>query len=344
MTSQLRESIKSLGLNALSTLGAMRLGEYISRRKLLVLTYHRVISRSDWPHAGHPPNTLFDDEFDAQMAFVAQRFNVLGCRQLRSVVEKRATTPNYSIVITFDDGYENNFTHALPILQRHGLNAVFFVTSNLVGSGEGAFWFDRLDHVLESVAWTEVRDVIKELNGKLGNCRTTREMRGEFKRLSHSRQSQILERLETQYHLGNCVDDNPALYRSMTWSQVRGLAQAGMTIGSHTANHQILSAVDPDAALAELVESRRKIEAEVGEPCWCFGYPNGQRQDFRESDEKAVAQAGYLCAFTQIPGGVAKATPRYALPRIPIPDVGDLTVFRSYVSGLNRSLAAVLGR
>lgn len=343
MTFQLRESIKTFGLNALSTLGAMRLGEYISRRKLLALTYHRVISRSDWPHAGHPPNALFDDEFDAQMAFVARRFNALGGQQLRSVIEG-ARPPNYSVVITFDDGYENNFTHALPILQRHGLHAVFFVTSNLVGSDEGAFWFDRLDHVLKAATWIQVREAIKELDGELGNCQTAREMRGEFKRLSHARQSQVLERLESKFHVLNCVDDNPALYRSMTWYQVRALAQAGMTIGSHTVNHQILSAVDPDAALAELVESRRKIEAEVGEACWCFGYPNGQRQDFRESDEKAVAQAGYLCAFTQIPGGIERETPRYALPRIPIPDVGDLTVFRSYVSGLNRSLAAVLGR
>jgi hypothetical protein len=84
--------------------------------------------------------------------------------------------------------------------------------------------------------------------------------------------------------------------------------------------------------------SRRKIEEEIGKSCWLFGYPNGQRQDFRPEDEASVREAGYRCAFTQIPGAIGQHADPFRLPRIPVPDTGDIRIFRSHVSGLQRFL------
>jgi len=119
----------------------------------------------------------------------------------------------------------------------------------------------------------------------------------------------------------------------MSWDQVRSLAAAGMTIGSHTANHQILAAVSPAEANAELLLSRKRIEQETGQACWCFAYPNGELRDFRPSDERAARDAGYSCAFTQVEGVISNHSPRYALPRVPVPSTGDLKLFEAYVSG-----------
>lgn len=340
MNPELRDFAKKVILSALSASGAIRFGEFLSRDRVLALTYHRVVPRAAWTGAGRPVNTLFTDEFEAQMEFLSRRFHVLDRNELRAVVANERRAPRYSAVITFDDGYENNFTHALPILQRFGLHAVFFVTSNLIGDSRAVFWFDRLDQVLAAAPYDDVQSMLGQLDPSL-LASNKAALRSKFKRLTSSRQGELLTALETHFRIPNCAEANPDLYRSMTWDHVRALATAGMTVGSHTRNHQILSAVEPALASEEVRLSREKIESEIGEECLCFGYPNGQSSDFRKSDEQAIKEAGYLCAFTQVPGSIDSQSNRYALPRIPIPDVGDLTIFRTYVSGLHLRLAGM---
>lgn len=120
------------------------------------------------------------------------------------------------------------------------------------------------------------------------------------------------------------------------------MASAGMTIGSHGGNHQILSVTSATDAECEIVSSRALIEREIRKPCWCFAYPNGSRSDFRRSDEVAISNAGYVCAFTQIPGVIDRRTQRFALPRIPIPDIGDQNIFTLHASGARQMIASAL--
>jgi peptidoglycan/xylan/chitin deacetylase (PgdA/CDA1 family) len=341
MNLRLRDLAKEVSLVALSATGIIRFSEFLARDTLRAVTYHRVIPRSKWNGAEHPANTLFADEFEAQMAYVAKRFHVLDRDELRAALAGTKKPKANSLVITFDDGYANNFSHALPVLQRYGLHAVFFVTANLIGDPGAAFWFDRLDRVLGAVDFERVRVALHGMG--VDSFATKAALRRHFKRMPNSRQNDLLNALESQFAVGNCAVANPDLYSAMSWDEVRSLARAGMTIGSHTLNHQILSAVDPEQALHELRASREQIEREVGEECWCFGYPNGQLTDFRESDKDAVKTAGYACAFTQCPGSIDASSDRYSLPRIPIPDIGDVAIFRTHVSGLQRAIAALRG-
>jgi peptidoglycan/xylan/chitin deacetylase (PgdA/CDA1 family) len=121
------------------------------------------------------------------------------------------------------------------------------------------------------------------------------------------------------------------------------MAAQGMTIGSHTASHQILAAASPDDVRYELRLSRQHIEDEIGQPCWGFCYPNGTAADFRASDKAAVRAAGYTCAFTQIPGLITRGTDVYALPRMAVPNVGDMRVFRSRLTGVHYALQTAFG-
>jgi peptidoglycan/xylan/chitin deacetylase (PgdA/CDA1 family) len=332
LISDARRAIKRLGLFALSTSGANRLTRYALRQNLLALTYHRVVPRDCCVGAERPPDSIFADEFEKQIAFVARHFNVIGGNQLRAIVEGTAAIPRYSVVITFDDGYENNSSVALPILQRYGLTAVFFVTTNHIGRAGQFLWFVRLDKLLSIAGSKLLLQRLRELDSSAASVRHT-EIRRYFKRLSSSRQSEILEHLEQRIGQVEASVADRVVNGMMNWDQVRGLASAGMTVGSHTANHQILAAVSPSDATVELACSRKRIEQETAERCWCFAYPNGQREDFRPSDEVAARDAGYSCAFTQVEGTISDSTPRYALPRIPIPGTADLKLFEAYVFG-----------
>lgn len=331
---------KKIVLSLLAMSGALRLAEKLSSRSVVVLTYHRVIPRNGWTDGRRPPNTLFTDEFDAHIAFVSRRFYVPGGDELRAFLAGDAALPRYSVAVSFDDGYENNFLHALPVLQHHGLHAMFFVTTGLIGTSGRMFWFDRLGRLLSAVPRAKVLERLRRLDPAVPDAPGTRPQRW-FKMLPHARQSELLDALEQEFGDVGLPQADRTVYGLMSWDQVRSLTAAGMTVGSHTANHQILVAVAPDAAREEMLSSRLRIEQETGRPCWCFAYPNGEREDFRFEDERSAADAGYLCAFTQIPGTVHCRAPRYALPRIPVPDTGDISIFRSHLSGVQRAFRHV---
>jgi peptidoglycan/xylan/chitin deacetylase (PgdA/CDA1 family) len=326
---------KDFTLTLLSRSGAFRLGDSLSSRRLRVLTYHRVIPREHVADKCRASNTVYTDEFDEQMAFVNRHYRVLDRDELRACLNGDTPIPRHAMAITFDDGYENNFAHALPVLRRHGLHAAFFVTTGLIGRTDRLFWFDRLDRLLAAVSPDAVLARIVERDGSIRFVSGTRPG-AYFKTLSSVRQAEILDDLERHFASAGLRDTARPLYRTMTWEQVRALVAAGMTVGSHSASHQILSAVPPEEAVRELRSSRAKIERETGGSCWCFAYPNGERNDFRPSDERAVADAGYTCAFTQMPGSIGPRSPRFALSRIPVPDTGDMRIFLLHVCGVQR--------
>ena len=189
------------------------------------------------------------------------------------------------------------------------------------------FWFDRLDWLLSRVSTEDVTGELRKLDPSLHALSDTH-IRLYFKTLPGSQQTEILGRLEQQFGNAEIASENGTIFDSMSWDEVRSMASAGMTIGSHTVSHQILSAVGSAQVYTEVFSSRQRIQDETGQECWCFSYPNGERWDFRPLDEQTILRAGYLCAFTLIPGAISSLTSRYALPRIHIGETGDIRIHR----------------
>ncbi|MGD0400719.1 MAG: polysaccharide deacetylase family protein [Syntrophobacteraceae bacterium] len=323
---------RRLTLSLPSVTDVLRIGKYFPRRNLIVLTYHRIVPREQCPDGLRPENTLFVDEFEMQMAFVSRRYKVLTGEQVRAIITGAATIPRYSLAISFDDGYENNYLHAFPVLQRYGLKAIFFVTTGRLDREARHFWWDRLDWLHSRVSTEDIAGELRRLDPYLHVLNDTH-IRLYFKTLPGSRQTEILDRLEQRFGTAEISSENRIIFDSMSWDQVRSMASAGMTIGSHTVSHQILSAAGSAQVYTEVFSSRQRIQEETGQECWCFCYPNGERWDFRPSDEHAVLRAGYLCAFALIPGAISNHTSRYALPRIPIMETGDIRILQKKAFG-----------
>lgn len=334
---------KQLALFLLSLAGAFRLGRRWSRRRLVVLTYHRVLP-DGWQDSGSRPlDSLFKWEFEWQIAHVVHHYHVATGEEVRAFLAGGSSLPPYSVFITFDDGFENNYSEAFPILQRYGISAAFFLTTGLIGQSEAALWFDRLDTVLSSTPWADVcrwlvhHDVPPAIQDP-------RQLRLWIKKLSQPHRDHILNELEKDLGSIGLDEEKGLAFKLMTWDQVREMAAQGMTIGSHTVSHQILSSATSEEVQNELVTSRKRVEEETERPCWCFAYPNGTAADFRLSDKEAVRATGYECAFTQVSGFVNTETDRYALPRISMSDSSDNGIFLSRLTGVHHTLQAVRSR
>lgn len=329
---------KSLALSLLSLAGAFHFGRWQLRRQLVVLTYHRVLSNHQRTSRSRLPDSLFSCEFEWQISHIVRHYHVATGEEVLAFLTGKSTLPPYSVFITFDDGFENNYTEAFPILQRYGVSAAFFLTTGLIGQTGSMLWFDRLDAILSTTHWADIsywlisRNIPYDIQDKL-------QLRRWLKSLSQIDRDQIITRLGADLGLTSCLNTSEgSAYKLMTWDQARRMAAQGMTIGSHTVSHQILSSANHEEVQNEIVISRKKIEKEIGQQCWCFSYPNGTDADFRLSDKEAVQSAGYACAFTQISGFVNKDADCCALPRISMSESFDNQIFLSRLTGIHHKL------
>jgi O-antigen/teichoic acid export membrane protein/peptidoglycan/xylan/chitin deacetylase (PgdA/CDA1 family) len=275
---------------------------------LRVLAYHRILPELDETSFEFDAELVSarQAEFDWQMAYVARRFQPVSCEQVAAAINTGAPLPKRAVMITFDDGFRDNYEVAFPILRRHGLPGLFFLTSGYIGTHE-IFWFDWLVHVLLRTSASSIHLDSLNLKIDLGSTAARRrlaaiELLRALKIAPEATRSVALQQLRE----AAAVDIAPTtreMSSCMTWNQVREMANAGMEFGSHTVSHPILSAInDPQHLRFELDESKLTIEREIGRPVLSLAYPVGGRNAVSEQVVAAVRESGYQFAFTYEPG------------------------------------------
>jgi peptidoglycan/xylan/chitin deacetylase (PgdA/CDA1 family) len=265
-------------------------------RGLLALTYHRIGTPGDAPLDRAMWDATLED-FDAQIAFLARNFDVVGPGDVGPRPAGR------HVLITFDDGYRDNYTHALPILRAHAATATFFLTTGFLDRPRLSWW--------DEVAW-----MVRTSGGDGAEIPPLLDC---VKALPGAQREDWLERLGASTGAGR-APAAAAAEQWMTWRMARELLAAGMTVGGHTVSHPILARLDVDAQRAEVFACRSRLEAELGVAMRWFSYPNGDRGSFDARTRAIVAEAGVELAFAFHAGFVRRsdAWDPYALPRIAV--------------------------
>ena len=215
-----------------------------------------------------------------------------------------------AMVVTFDDGYRNNVTEALPVLRKHNAPATFFVSTGYIETGR-AFWIDRLDFALqkspEDARLIEANGATFDLRGlsreKLAEGYRT--LRLSMKTIDND--DGMLEALDgisdslelaSGSSIGEIIDDDP--YVSVAdWREFAAAARDGVTIGSHTVDHYRLDSIPRDAVDVQLTQSKAEIERELEQSCEFFCFPNGSFDDYVV---ERTRDAGYTAAVTTVRG------------------------------------------
>ncbi len=283
----------------------------------IVLLYHRVV-----PEAGRDVNLLATStaNFVAHLDWLAANTRPLRVAEfLGSLGRSGVSQLSFDggkprVLITFDDGYADNFHHALPLLAERGLEAIVFPLAEPIGTGQ-PFWWDALEQVVfdgqpASGGW-------KLPNGTLVPAHadrsiTYRVIHATLKPLPDDARRKALSDLAEQSGLR---PQATADSRPMNWRELRGWAAAGLSVGGHAWTHSQLSALSVDEICEEIAGCKRALEQRLGLPVDTFAYPFGGRDDFDALCEDAVRSAGFSCAFANRPGNARWARSRYALPR-----------------------------
>lgn len=278
------------------------------RARLSILIFHRVLDA---------PDPLFPDEvdrrrFDEIAGWLARWFNVL---PLGDAVQRlvAGTLPSRAAAITFDDGYADNWTNAVPILQRHGLSATFFIATGFLNGGR--MWNDT---IIESVRRTNATTLDLSQFGcgawSIEGAEAKRAAIGRLltrvKHLPFSQRDEVV-----RFVPAVCGVELPTDLM-MTDDQVVQMVASGMEVGAHTRSHPILTRLDDDLAAEEILASRQYLSTLLSRDIDLFAYPNGrQGDDFDARHVRMVRELGFRAAVATNPGAATGEAHLYRLPR-----------------------------
>ncbi len=278
-------------------------GALFGTHRLTVLAYHRVVELDDPGFDTYCRNVSATPvEFRAQMDYAAEHFHPVSLDQLAAALDGGPRLPSRPLLVTFDDGYRDNLTAALPVLRERAIPMTIFLATGLVG-GECAFPWDlaawcfhhtgRCGADLPMVGekrWATPR----EREAVLGSWLET------LKRLPDGARAEAIAALPEC--LGVAVPPGAFAGLCLTWDEVRAMAAQGVAFGAHTEQHPILTRVPAARARREVVGSKHRLEDELGLAATAFAYPNGGRADLDDSTVRLIAETGFRLGFTLLPG------------------------------------------
>ncbi len=329
--------MSTLGSVAAALVGARPLA-WLHRLPLwhgtLVLAYHRVMPDGAGTALNRGVISATRSGFAEQLRVLSRHFEVVGAESLHVP----STRLSRRVMLTFDDGYRDNYEVAFPLLREHGLPATFFLTTGFLDRPEVAWW-DELAWMVRTSPRTELEaDEWLPASVPLQGDRraavaavTTR-----YKSLDVAHAEAFLRHCGQVTGAGRC----PAALAQdlwMTWDMAAEMRDAGMGIGGHTVTHPVLARAGVERQWAEVDGCRQRLEERLGVPMELFAYPVGLRDAFGHSTRHLLRRAEVRHAFS-LYGGMLRGAPGDPL------DVPRASVGLDAGAGMWRAAVAMPGR
>ncbi|HTZ87765.1 MAG TPA: polysaccharide deacetylase family protein [Solirubrobacteraceae bacterium] len=290
-------SRKELVAAALSSRASAGVARRLPRwRGVVVLNYHRI-----GDPAGQPwDRTLWnaDEElFDAQLATLAREAEVVTPAEVLAMPRERRA--GRRVLLTFDDGYRDNYELAFPLLRRHNLPATFFITTGFLDA-DGPAWWDEIAwmvrnatvHTLGPGPWASA-----PLPLGAEEDATIAAVVAHYKTLDTTHTAAYLEHVAEATGAGRCPRGE-ASQLWMTWEMLREMHAAGMSIGGHTVTHPILARLPAAGQNQEIAGCRARLREQLGTSMEWFAYPVGSTDTFTATTKQALREHGVQLAFS----------------------------------------------
>jgi peptidoglycan/xylan/chitin deacetylase (PgdA/CDA1 family) len=296
--------LKTLLALAIARTGLLRLLLQLRSPGIFVFVYHRVTADDEQNPCAISHMHVTQSSFDRQLGALRQLFRVVPMSELRSILDGTRPLEEHVALVTFDDGYRDNYDGALPILMRYQVPATFFLSIGFVDERR-SFWFDRL------------ADALRAWDRRPGDRERLRSMMPAPLMAAFDAPLRSAERLERAAHFLATlpVQERRALMkrllpelvpptdasrsRPLSWGEVQRMRELGMEVGGHGISHTSLTRMSSDEIDAEVRESLQRVGRRIGERVTAFAYPNGSADP---EVARLARAAGAELGFTRTPG------------------------------------------
>jgi len=326
----------------------LKVDSFLSRflPRAMVLIYHRVADLDSDPQR----LSVTPDNFEKHMDVIARNYHPVTLAEMVNDLSKGYVRER-AVVVTFDDGYEDNYINARPILEKYGIPATIYVSSGYSGTRR-EFWWDELDRLIlckqslpDEISIELGEKVLRwtvSNNEKTMGGRAVRQMPHEiytdlcawFQELEAEQIDDVITQLRKL--TGDNGEARPD-YLPMNIEQLRSLHHGGLIeIGAHTRSHVNLAAQTAEKQRKEIEGGKQDLERMLGDRVESFSYPFGTLGDYTSLSVKYVKDAGFSNALANFTGNVSRLSNVYEIPRRMVRDWEQMVfedVLNQYYSG-----------
>lgn len=286
---------------------------YARQPSLTIFTYHSFCATHPLDGLSSLPVVMFEK----QIAWLRRTHLLVSLSDGLEFLKEASPETMPMAAITIDDGFENNYRIAWPVLVRQRVPATIFIATDFVDTGRPP-WPTRLRDIIQALS--RQRTFAAVAGGDTSVEAHYQRLQRELRCKDADARRDALDRMVTDYNLHD-LPTRPAL----GWDQIREMAASGITFGSHTVSHGYLPSLRSTELSRELTESKRRIEQELQTRCRYFAYPNG---DWSDAGARKVQEAGYCAAVTQDFGSNTRQRDPCSLLRVEVPSNDPLASFQ----------------
>jgi peptidoglycan/xylan/chitin deacetylase (PgdA/CDA1 family) len=307
---------RDLAKSGLLASGLLRLAAGIHGTGAAILMYHSV-QEDPTLQADSLGGIIHSRQiFREQMELLAREFHPLSLDKLAMLLRTEEEIPQRSVVVTFDDGYRDNFETAMPILDQVGIAAALYVTVECV-ENRHLPWPSRVRFALR----TSKREKWNDPDGASWPLETEADRERAFAKaceycckIAGAAQEALVTSIATELDTCGPAGSDELM---MNWNEVRKLAERGHTVGSHTLSHPNLAQLPVAEARAELGRSRTCLEEQLKRPVKHFSYPcPALSPHWNEQTIEECQHAGYETAVVTDGGLVRRRDNPLCLRRV----------------------------
>jgi len=327
----IKHFVRDSWLTASYYTGLSQVYNALSGRKRGIISYHNVLPVSELLAYDTYNVDVTAAVFNKQLAFLKKHFHVLPIQELEN--------PNaQGIFLTVDDGMLNNYEILVPILEQHGLTALFAICPAMIDGDIPHIWRDHLFLLLHRAQGQDVYLPInkyqKPSKADTGNLNS---LTRQLKKYVYENQiadiyglvREICEKNGWPYAQ---ISHDPLRYQFMNWAQIQDLTKRGHRIASHTMTHRVLKFLSEDEKRFELLESKKRLESQLSLPIDTLVYPYGSMAEIDNATVSAVQETGYKTALMNVQTH-SLSIPTLTQPRFAFPSITDAAHLHAIVSG-----------
>jgi peptidoglycan/xylan/chitin deacetylase (PgdA/CDA1 family) len=302
------QAVKSLTKAIIHSSGVLDGFRFLNRTAVRILMYHRF----------DPDTKTLREQCD----HIKRHYQPVSMNSIADWLYSGTPLPKNAVAVTVDDGYRD-FLHAYPIFREFEIPVTIYLVSDFL-DGKLWLWWNQIEYAFRH---TPLRsgDLKLPLDGievnlatPEGRFQTARSLAEALTRVDNSVRLRLLSLIPKllQVHLPT---QPPSQLASLTWTEVRELAQGGVDFGCHTKTHPILSSLEnSNDQQDEINGSKLRLQQELSTMIDHFCYPNGSQSDFNNDTLCIIDSLGFRTAVTTEPGLNWKRTQPFLLRRLPV--------------------------
>jgi peptidoglycan/xylan/chitin deacetylase (PgdA/CDA1 family) len=283
--------MKNFIIKLFGLFGGFLVTRYITRNRPRILMYHEF-------NKGLSSDPINVGIFDWQVSQIKKNCTPLTLAALIELIAENKKIPNNAVVLTIDDGYENFYKLAYPILKKHGVPATFFVTTGFI-NGDLWLWPDKVKWILQQTSPQESVVTLNKKNFILSQYwyKNWSEIISYCLSVNEDIKQAIITSLSKQLKIEiPCTPPEP--YKASNWQELQEMQDYGIEIGGHTVSHPSLTKVSRQQSKIEISNCLADITKNLGDKKRTFCYPNGFPEDYDNEIKNIVEEVGFVGAVS----------------------------------------------